>query len=128
MMSRRSDLIGIRSGGRYSEPATAPVAFEDALTHLYANRDWANMRIAIEALAIHWIKTAKIEQAATLLGYLEAKNIHYVTLRAQRQDAVAVLGEAPEAKSWMARGGALDRDQLVDYALNQLVDATEAVL
>ena len=26
-----------------SDSATADVAFNDALTHLYANRDWANM-------------------------------------------------------------------------------------
>ena len=111
-----------------SDSATAQVAFDDALTHLYANRDRANMWTAIEALAIHWTKTGRTEPAATLLGHLEAKNIRSVGFLPQRHDAVAALRETPEAQSWMARGGALDRDQLVDYALNQLVDATDAVL
>ena len=56
-----------------SDSATAHVAFDDALTHLYANRDWANTWAAIEALAIHWTKTGRTEPAATLLGHLEAR-------------------------------------------------------
>jgi hypothetical protein len=106
-----------------SHSATADVDFDDALTHLYANRDWGNMWIAIEALAIHWAKAGRTEPAATLLGHLEAKNLRLAALVRQRQDAVAALRETPEAQSWMARGGALDRDQLVDYALNRVGDA-----
>jgi hypothetical protein len=110
-----------------SDSATANVAFSEALRHLYANRDWANTWGAIEALAIHWTETGRTEPAATLLGHLEARNIHFGPFIPQRQDAVAALRETPDAESWMARGGALDRDQLVDYALNQLVDAADGV-
>jgi predicted ATPase/class 3 adenylate cyclase len=109
-----------------SDPATAHAAFEDALTHLYANREWSNLWVAIEALAIHWTETGRTEPAATLLGFLEArKDLRSVAFLGRRQDAVAALRESPEAHPWMAQGAALDRDQLVDYALDQLADAID---
>lgn len=55
------------------------------------------MWVAIEGLAMHWD-----EDGANRTG-----------------------GDTPEAQSWMAQGGTLDRYQLVDDALNQLADAPD---
>jgi hypothetical protein len=109
-----------------ADPVTANVDFNDALTHLYANRDWGNLWTSFEALAIHWTTMGRSEPAATILGYLEARNLCSVSFLERRRDALAVLREVPEAEWWVARGETLDRDQLVDYVLNELAEAIDA--
>lgn len=58
-----------------------------------------------------------------LLGHLEANNIRYAILVKQRAQAVAALQTRSDAEDRLARGAALDRDQLVTYALSQLADS-----
>ena len=57
-----------------------------------------------------------------LLGHLEANNIRYAHFVEQRRDAVAALRARGDAEDRLARGAALERDQLVAYALDQLAD------
>jgi hypothetical protein len=67
-----------------------------------------------------------------LLGYLEA----HVPLSGsgggrvrsfveRRQLAVAELNDHPTGPIWMAHGAELDRDQLITYALDQLVSSVD---
>ena len=57
-----------------------------------------------------------------LLGHLEANNIRYSNFVEQRTPAVAALRARSDAENPLARGAALDRDQLVVFALNQLAN------
>jgi hypothetical protein len=97
-------------------------SFHDALTRLLATRTWALVWVVMEALALYWARVGRDEPAAVLLGHLEANHIRYAQFVEQRRDAVAALRDRSDAEDHLARGAALERDQLVAYALDQLAD------
>jgi hypothetical protein len=102
----------------------ATAALGDALTSLYAIRDW-HFWVVLEAVALHWIRTGRSEPAAVLLGHLEAHDIRHGMFKMQRHRAVGAVRHLPEAHRWMGRGASLDRDQVVMYALAELSGADE---
>ena len=77
----------------------------------------------VEAAALYWARTGQAEPAAVLLGHLEANHIHYATFVDERAQALATLRARRDAEEWLAHGAALERDQLVAYALSHLADA-----
>ena len=97
-------------------------SLHDALTRLLATRNWVLVWIVMEALALYWARVGRDEPAAVLLGHLEANNIRYAHFVEQRRDAVAALRARSDAEDRLAHGAALERDQLVAYALDQLAD------
>jgi hypothetical protein len=94
----------------------------DALTQMLATRNWVLVWTVIEALALYWARARRDGPAAVLLGHLEAHNIRYAYFVEQRREAVAALGARGDAEDRLAQGAALERDQLVAYALAQLAD------
>jgi DNA-binding CsgD family transcriptional regulator len=100
----------------------AAKALHDALTRLYASRNWLNLWAVMEALALHWARTGHDERAAVLIGYLENGDIRHAVFVDRRQKAFAALRQSVDAEAWLAVGAGLDRDQVVAYALNELDD------
>jgi hypothetical protein len=96
------------------------LAYSDAIDQLYTLRVWPHLWNTIESLATYWVRSGDLEGAATLLGHLEAHEHHSVPLAARRARAAAVLEQRPDAWPWMEHGAALDRDQIVQYALERL--------
>jgi predicted ATPase/class 3 adenylate cyclase len=87
------------------------------LRRLYGSRDWFATWPTVEALALYWMEHRRLEEAAVLLGHLQAHGIRYSVFVEQRRHAEQALADAPEAHPWMARGARLDRDQLIRYVL-----------
>jgi predicted ATPase/class 3 adenylate cyclase len=96
------------------------LAYSDAIEQLYALRAWPHLWGAIESLATYWVRSNDLEGAATLLGHLDTHEHHSVALVARRARAAAVLEQRPDAWPWRQHGAALDRDQVVHYALERL--------
>ena len=87
---------------------------------LYATREWLNLWLVIDSLALLWADAGQTEAAAVLLGHLQAHDIHF-PLRASRRVAVTRALEArADAAEWLARGAQADRHALVAYALDVL--------
>jgi hypothetical protein len=66
--------------------------------------------------------TGRVESAAVVVGNLEAKHAgfgfeHTLGFRAR---ALEIIRSHAESETWMARGAAMDRHQIVDYALAAL--------
>jgi predicted ATPase len=97
----------------------------EALTHVYANRDWMDVWHLLETVAVYWAKTGRTRDAAVVLGHLEAGGIRSVSLAVRHQKALVDLQTHPDAQTWMAHGAALDRHELVRHVLEQLADASE---
>jgi hypothetical protein len=87
----------------------------------------------IEALSLYWCGRDRMEPAAVLLGHLEAHDHRHAggggrsgPFVERRRLAIAGLLELPGGDTWMAHGAELDRDELVTYALEQLVSSDDA--
>jgi hypothetical protein len=89
------------------------------VSRLYEVREWVNVWLTIESLVAWWARSERLEQAAVALGYLDAEQRHWATAD-RRAKAAAAVTQDPDGARWMARGAALTRDQLVEYALEQL--------
>ena len=93
---------------------------------MYANRDWIDVWVTVEGIAIHWAKAGRTEEAGVLLGYLERHDIRHAVFLEQREHALAIVRSRPDAQTWTAHGAALDRDHLVAYALRRPVNADDS--
>ena len=92
-----------------------------------------NVWAVVEALSLYWYSSNRMEPAAVLLGYLEAHDVRHGggggrsgSFVERRRLAIAALLELPGAEAWMAHGAELGRDELVTYALDQLVSSDDA--
>jgi len=100
--------------------ADAVTLYRDALTRFQAARDWMNLSAAIEQLAIYWFRTNDLEPAAVVLGYLDASGTRYAPVARRRLQAVTAIRAASAGELWMARGGQMTREVVVDFTLDRL--------
>jgi hypothetical protein len=100
--------------------ADAVTLYRDALTRFQAARDWMNLSVAIEQLAIYWFRTNDLEPAAVVLGYLDASGTRYAPVARRRLQAVTAIRAASAGELWMARGGQMTREAVVDFTLDRL--------
>ena len=102
-----------------------PVLYREVLHRLYADRHWLDLWVAIESLAAHWASTGRSAHAAVLLGHLDSRGRGHVALARRRaRISVALSSTQPD---YMAQGAAMDREELVRFALDELErEATEA--
>src|SRR3712207_7584893 len=87
--------------------ADADVMVAEALSYLHGIREWAAWEI-VERVAVHWLRRGRIEPAAVLLGFLEARNIRHVAYVRSRQRALDVIKATSNAEAWMRRGASFD--------------------
>jgi predicted ATPase len=108
-----------------SPASERPQAYGEVLSRLYAHRQWNDLHVAIESIAAHWADTGRSESAAVLLGHLEVHGRGHGAMARRRARLSSALS-ATHGQD-MARGAAMNRDELVEYALSELQrEATEA--
>lgn len=95
-------------------------AYYDAVCSLYEVREWPNVWLTLESLAAWWARSEQLEQAAVIIGHVDAAQRHWTAMADRRAKATAAVTQHPDSARWMARGAALTRDQLVEYVLEQL--------
>jgi hypothetical protein len=95
-------------------------AHRDAIERLYVARDWLDMWMVIDSLAVLLAEAGRVEPAAVLLGHLQAHKIQYPLGASRRAAATRLVDARADAADWLARGARLDRHELVAYALDAL--------
>ncbi len=98
----------------------AAVLLRGALIRNYDARYWAAVNIVLETCTLHLRNTAEVREAATLLGHLELHPPALGPVADVRRDSVEALETIPNATEYRAEGAAMDRHEIVAYALAQL--------
>jgi hypothetical protein len=95
-----------------------------ALRWLHDKRNWYRIWQTMESAALVLATRGDVEGAAIVLGHLEAQHAPYGREASFgfRTRALSLARGDPRANAWMARGAIIERDQLVTYALERLVD------
>ena len=93
-----------------------------ALLALYEMRFWYRIWQLFESIALEFALTGHVESAGVVLGNLEAKHkaFGFENTLGFRQRALEIIRPHAESETWMARGAAMDRHQIVEYALASL--------
>ena len=99
-------------------------ALHDALTRLLATRNWVLVWLVMEAAGAV-LGTDGTRRSRPPCSSATSKPTTSATRTSSNNapDAVAALRARGDAEDWLAHGAALERDQLVAYALGQLADA-----
>jgi predicted ATPase len=100
----------------------AATHLREALSRSYDARHWASVNLALEVCTLHLRHTAATQGAATILGHLELHPPAFAPIADIRRDSVEALTETPNAAEHRAKGAAMDRHEIVAYALTQLDD------
>jgi hypothetical protein len=102
------------------DDANARGTYRRMISQCRTDDDWANLWIVLEALAVHFAHNERFEPAAVLFAALERADRASLDFEAARAPALERLAREPELPQWQARGLALLRGDVVDYALGQL--------
>jgi hypothetical protein len=94
----------------------------EALSRNYDARHWNGVNIALEGCTFHLCHTSAAQGAATILGHLELHPPAFPAVVDIRRESVEALAEIPNAAEYSAKGVAMDRHEIVAYALAQLDD------
>ncbi len=81
---------------------------------------WMYPFSTLERLTIHWIDSGNIEAASVLLGYLDAHGWGASVDESDRARARSVAAADADRNALLRRGAAMDRNQLVEFALDEL--------
>jgi hypothetical protein len=93
----------------------ATSALHAAIAGSYTDRAWYDLWPTVPVLAEWWIVHDQADNAAVVIGYLDAHHLASVddTTRSR-------LGTGPDIDQALTRGTHLDRDQLIAYILEHL--------
>jgi predicted ATPase/DNA-binding SARP family transcriptional activator len=103
-------------------PDRALEACREALVQLHEIRYWYRIWNVFASIGLSLASVGRAEDASLTVGYLEAHHQpfgieHNLGYRAR---TLEIVGSDPRVKEWKTRGAAMDRYQIVDYALAAL--------
>jgi hypothetical protein len=112
--------IALATVGLHSD--TAIESCRHALIKLYETRDWYTIWQLFESIGMSLASTGQVEAPSVIVGNLEAHhppfgmehNLHF------RDRTLEIVRPHARVEEWMARGAAMDRYQIVEYALTAL--------
>jgi hypothetical protein len=112
--------IALASVGLHSEKAIETC--HDALIKLHEIRYWYRIWHVFESIGLSLASTGQVEAASTIVGHLEAHHpaFGYEHRLDFRDRTLEIVRPDAQAEEWMARGAAMDRYQIVEYALAAL--------
>jgi hypothetical protein len=101
------------------EPRLAMPACQDALISAYDARYWERIWQLFESVGLALAETGRLEAAAVVIGNLEAHHPPYGMEHnfGFSTRTLDIVHTHPSADAWMARGAAMDRHQIVEFAL-----------
>ena len=120
----REAWYGVATASALAGSADADGAFLDALRFLRRDRMWMYTSSTLERLTIHWIDSGNIEAASVLLGHLDAHGWGASIDASDRARARSVAAADSDRTAFLTRGAGMDRNQLVEFALDELETAT----
>ncbi len=116
-------LLAIARAAVAAAVREAASAIGECISFSAQRRYWFNAWLAVELLAIHWVNEGRTEEAAVLLGGVEAANIAIVVTAVERRAAVDIVAARPELSVLLHRGVTMSRAELVAFALERLEPA-----
>ena len=118
------NLAGIVYASTNLQLPDATEACKEAITCLYAARQWSALWLALGAIASWWTTLGRLEEVAVICGHSEVHPGPWVDIDGsirQHPD----LRRDPRLKQLMADGGAMDRDDLVRFVLDRLAHVAD---
>jgi hypothetical protein len=127
-MSEASCLRAIALATTLAEPSRAIEACRDALVAVYDIRQWIRIWQLFESIAMCCVRLERLEAVAVIVGYLKS---HWepsgleeqLGFRAFTRNA---LDAHPELQSSLKRGAAMNRYEIVGFALTELQQMLDA--
>ena len=112
--------IALASVGLHSDNAIETC--HGALIMLHENRYWYRIWHVFESIGLSLASIGQVEAASLIVGHLEAHHppFGYEHRLDFRDRALEIVRPDAHAQEWMARGAAMDRYQIVEYALAAL--------
>jgi hypothetical protein len=104
---------------------TATDACREAIAHCYDARHWTLVWQSVGAAMLQLARSGELERATVIRGHLQAHSRSPIPLP---EEDIEPLAAGPDADRLMARGAAMDRHELVRYALGCLGPRPEAPL
>ena len=122
VMAEAEALRSIARANVILESSNARAACREALARLHEIRYWLGIRRVMESCALHLVAVGQLTDAAVLLGNLEAHHSAWGAERILgfRERSLQGVASTTDAADCMARGAALDRHEIVEYALTAL--------
>lgn len=114
-----SRLFAVRAGLSLQVPE-AGQACRAAMTLFHDTRHWTALWLTVGAVARWWQVAGMLDRVAVIYGHMNVHHPPYHEFDGLLRRNLAVVGEQPGAGELMARGAAMDRDQLVTYVLDHL--------
>jgi hypothetical protein len=104
------------------QPDTAIETCRNALIKLHETRYWYRIWHVFESIGLSLASTGDVEAASVIVGNLEAHHPpfgieHHLDFR---KHTLELVRPHTQCEKWMARGAAMDRYQIVEYALAAL--------
>jgi hypothetical protein len=114
-------LVWLLFGTSGLETGEAEEVAREGIAYSYDTRYWAGLWPCVGYTAAHLLLRKRREEAAVLIGHLEAFHAGVLVMCSGvlRADPFSELS-GPDIDRWKARGAAMDRAELVAYILDQL--------
>jgi predicted ATPase/DNA-binding SARP family transcriptional activator len=118
-VSEADCLRAVATAHALRDPRLAIPACHEALINAYDARHWFRIWQLFESVGLALAEAGRLEAAAVVVGNLEAHHLpfgmeHNFGFRTRTLD---IVHTDPSADTWMARGAAMDRYQVVEFAI-----------
>lgn len=101
--------------------ATPTTECRGYFVRVHDHRNWLNVWLDAEMIANNLARCGSIEQASTIVGYLQKNAPSWPGLHTYRRNqTLDIVRLHEQAADWMAAGAAMGRDQIYGYTLAQL--------
>jgi predicted ATPase len=114
-----ANLYGVATCSVRLQLPTADDACREAIQHCYEARHWSVVWGSVQAAMVELAAAGELEAATVIYGHLEAHSPGMPTFGVQAGNIDRRLG-GPNMDRWRAQGAAMDRHELVRYALGHL--------
>jgi predicted ATPase/DNA-binding SARP family transcriptional activator len=117
-------LQGVARATALLDGADVEAAFLEALTVLYQDLNWMYAWVALENLMLAWVAHRRSEDAALLLGHLEAHGRASAINAPRRREAVEAMGTDGQLAIFRQRGATMSPIEIIEYAIDRLADSS----
>ena len=98
----------------------AAMVLYDAITFADQARYTATLTNSVEMVSFYLVRNSRLEPAAVILGHFEHRPAVFQMIAEMRERSLAAIADLADLDSLKATGAAMNRPQIIDYALTQL--------
>jgi hypothetical protein len=83
-------------------------------------RSWSDLLATCERILAMWAREGRLRDAGTILGFMEANDVHHSLNAAGRAAAAPIIHGDPDGERAVNHGATMTREELVNYVLQRL--------